>query len=167
MKKPDGILRQAIIDGEYRYSLIRNWSWSKLNLLFVMLNPSKADETIDDATIRWCMSFARRWDFGGIEVCNLWPYRATNPMDLTVAITMGMDAGAMAYNDEALLRAFDNHSWGIAAWGCHEGAATRAAEVRALAASVGCKLWTLGLTADGSPRHPLRQRLDTVPAEYS
>lgn len=63
----------------YRYELFRLWDASKPIVMFIMFNPSVADEEIDDATIRRCIGFARDWGYGGIEVCNLYAYRSTKP----------------------------------------------------------------------------------------
>lgn len=71
--------------GTYRYWLCREWSPGLDSLVWLMLNPSTADATQDDPTIRRCMGFARRWGYGGITVVNLYAYRATNPRDLLTA----------------------------------------------------------------------------------
>ena len=47
-----------------------------------MLNPSTADATEDDPTIRACMAFAERWECGWLDVVNLYAFRATDPADL-------------------------------------------------------------------------------------
>ena len=68
--------------GKYRYSLTRNWDSEKPKVLFIMLNPSTADADNDDPTIRRCINFAKYWGYGGLHVCNLFAYRATNPKEL-------------------------------------------------------------------------------------
>ncbi|MEO1593063.1 MAG: DUF1643 domain-containing protein [Cyanobacteria bacterium J06632_22] len=57
------IQRAALFDptGQYRYSLSRHWQPSGQPVVFVMLNPSRADAERDDPTIRACMQFARLW----------------------------------------------------------------------------------------------------------
>lgn len=82
-------------DGLYRYRLWRVWDRNLPTVLWVMLNPSKADAELDDATIRRCIGFAKQWGFlsrggeivgyGGIEVVNLFAFRATNPKELITA----------------------------------------------------------------------------------
>ena len=71
--------------GKFRYVLTRFWDYSKPLALFVMLNPSTADATRDDPTIRKCLGFARVHNAGAIAVVNLWAYRATSPKDLRTA----------------------------------------------------------------------------------
>lgn len=46
---------------EYRYKLWRTWDASKLPLNVIGLNPSTADETKNDPTIRRCIQFAIDW----------------------------------------------------------------------------------------------------------
>jgi hypothetical protein len=67
---------------KYRYSLTRVWNKSKPKIMFLMLNPSTADEVNDDPTIRRCIDFAKTWGFGGLYVCNLFAFRSTDPKGL-------------------------------------------------------------------------------------
>jgi hypothetical protein len=46
---------------------------------FIGLNPSTADETNDDPTLRKCMKFAQRWGYGALCMTNLFAFRATEP----------------------------------------------------------------------------------------
>ena len=46
------------IDDDYRYRLSRLWNADKSIVAFVMLNPSTADATTDDPTIRRCLNYA-------------------------------------------------------------------------------------------------------------
>lgn len=67
--------------GQYRYFLSRKWKKGK-GCVFVMLNPHKANESLNDPTIIRCIGFARDWGYGGIEVVNLFGYCCKNPIDL-------------------------------------------------------------------------------------
>jgi Uncharacterized protein conserved in bacteria len=55
----NNILRKAkfSIDKKHRYELSRHWDLSKSDILFIMLNPSIANEDIDDPTIKRLISF--------------------------------------------------------------------------------------------------------------
>jgi hypothetical protein len=47
-----------------------------------MHNPSTAGSIENDKTIETCIAFARLWQYGGICVGNLIPYRCTDPSNL-------------------------------------------------------------------------------------
>lgn len=53
-----------------RYSLFRKWS-DKPITVWIMLNPSVADEKRDDKTILKCIKFSKNWGYGGLYVINL------------------------------------------------------------------------------------------------
>ena len=69
-------------DKLYRYQLLRVWDETLPRVLFVMLNPSTADATKDDPTIRRVISFAKSWGYGGVYVGNLFAFRSTDPKGL-------------------------------------------------------------------------------------
>src|SRR5688572_12745487 len=80
----DRVMRTAILseDQKYRYLLGRRWQEGIGSVTFVMLNPSTADHVVDDRTIKRCMDFARSWGHSGLEVVNLYAFRATDPDEL-------------------------------------------------------------------------------------
>lgn len=47
--------------------------------MFIGLNPSTADESKDDPTIRRCIRFAKDWGYGGLLMMNAFAFRATDP----------------------------------------------------------------------------------------
>ena len=67
---------------KYRYSLYRIWDKKKKFVLFIGLNPSTADEGMDDPTIRRCSGYAQNWGYGGFMMVNLFAYRTTFPSNL-------------------------------------------------------------------------------------
>ena len=78
------MLSDAVISecGRYRYMLTRQWAGGHTStgtwlLPIIMLNPSTADASIDDPTIRRCAAFAKREGWHGIRVVNLFAFRAT------------------------------------------------------------------------------------------
>jgi hypothetical protein len=143
----------AIFDGPYRYLLWRRWD-DAATLLFVMLNPSMADARRDDPTIRRCLGFARAWGFGGVEVVNLFAWRATAPRDLLRARDpIGPD------NDRVIAAAAGRAQAVIAAWGNHGEHRDRDRQVAELLASAAAAApRCLGATGRGAPRHPLYVR---------
>lgn len=69
--------------GNYRYVLDRDKGRNPL--LFMMLNPSTADVSLDDPAIRRCRRFALENDYSGIDVVNLFAFRATKLKELFAA----------------------------------------------------------------------------------
>lgn len=140
--------------GRFRYWLSRHWEPGERALPIIMLNPSTADSSNDDPTIRRCMSFARREDFGGIRVVNLFAFRATSPDDMKAAPDPFGPEGSNSINNVlAAAKLLDIPV--LAAWGAHGGHLDRAASVITSAKGYGVRLLCLGTTAAGHPRHPL------------
>ena len=46
-----------------------------------MLNPSTADHQKDDPTIQRIIKFTRSWNYGGLVVVNVFPYRSPSPKE--------------------------------------------------------------------------------------
>ena len=65
--------------GRYRWWLWRQWHRQRPLLLFVGLNPSRADGARDDATLRRLVGFARQWDYGALLVLNLFACISPSP----------------------------------------------------------------------------------------
>lgn len=158
------IERDACISacGHYRWSLSREWDWQKPWLGWIMLNPSTADASTDDPTIRRCMRFAIDWGYGGIAVRNLFAFRATDPDELLRAVNPVGDQ-----NNAAILDLWDVCPKVVAAWGAFPQAAPRAAEVCRAIAGHGFQLHCLGVTKSGAPVHPLYIPSDRTAVEYS
>lgn len=113
-----------------------------------MLNPSQADETRDDPTIRQARARGRQAGFAGLIVWNLFAYRATLPADLKrAADPIG------PHNDDAIALALDLSARTIVAWGNHGAHLGRDRTV--LEGCAGRKLAALGTTGANQPRHPL------------
>ncbi|WP_380925406.1 DUF1643 domain-containing protein [Sphingomonas leidyi] len=154
--KGGGIARAAEISpcGQFRYRLSRIWDEGAHLLPIIMLNPSTADASIDDPTIRRCMAFARREGLGGIEVANLFAFRTSSPAAMKgAADPIGPD------NNRRLGDLFEaSAGYGVpvlAAWGVHGDHLERAREVVGWAKHHGAALVCLGITREGHPRHPL------------
>ena len=118
-----------------------------------MLNPSTADASRDDPTIRRCVGFARRWRFGGVVVVNLFALRATEPRALREALRPIGRA-----NDRHIRRAAARAAVVVIAWGAHGVFGERARAVERMLSRR--ELRCLGRTRSGEPRHPLYLRRD-------
>lgn len=144
--------------GKYRYLLTRDSEVAapdRGTALFLMLNPSTADATLDDPTIRRCRSFARAWGCAGLSVANLYAFRATRPADLWQADDpIGPD------NDALLGRLAAEYGDIVCAWGAN-AKTDRVLAVAETLINAGARLWCFGTTKDGQPRHPLYVKGDT------
>ncbi len=140
----------AVFDktGRHRYHLWRTWGEGPV-VAFVMLNPSLADAERDDPTIRRCLGFAQAWGYGRLEVVNLFSWRAADPASLSrCARPNGPD------NDACVTTAATRADLVVAGWGDRGRLFDRDLEVKALLIGV-CRPMCLGVTRQGSPRHPL------------
>ena len=146
-------------DRRYRYALWRMWGGPACDVLaFIGLNPSTADENIDDPTIRRCMGFARLIGCQGIFMLNLFGYRSTDPKALTQ-----VDDPVGPANDSAIRRFCGRpFVWTVAAWGAGGALQGRDKAVLGMVDEVYC----LGLTKAGQPRHPLYVKGDTELVRY-
>jgi hypothetical protein len=134
--------------GTWRYLLWRALSPRAGFVGMGLLNPSQADETRDDPTIRQCRARARQAGLAGLLVWNLFALRATFPPDLKrVSDPVGPD------NDDAISLALEVSSRTILAWGNHGGHLGRDRAV--LARCTGTQIAVLGFTGAGHPHHPL------------
>ncbi len=149
-------------DRRYRYLLKRRVGTSQSRVLFIMLNPSVADEERNDPTIRRCIGFARSWGFGLLEVVNLFALMSTDPKGLLDAEDpVGPDTDATI---QAALQRADRV---ILAWGNHGSRhRERAAHVTKMALDLSTP-HHLGLTKLGFPRHPLMVPSNTVPSPFA
>ncbi|KVP17103.1 DUF1643 domain-containing protein [Burkholderia ubonensis] len=147
----------------YRYALWRHWGAlpGTVDLgyaMFVGLNPSTADETNDDPTIRRCIAFAQSWGYSGVCMVNLFAFRATYPADLLQA------SDPVGPENDAWLKHFAHHaSVVIAAWGVHGTHLARDAAVKELLPQLHC----LRRTKDGHPGHPLYLPKTLVPQPFA
>ncbi|REA00199.1 hypothetical protein DEQ92_20310 [Haloferax sp. Atlit-6N] len=140
-------------DGTYRYRLSRTWNTDKPAVAFVMLNPSTADATSDDPTIRRCLGFAKDWGFGSLVVANLFALRSTDP-----AVLAGHTDPVGPENDAYLQDVCDSAEQVVVAWGAKGSLNGRAEAVADLLDDY--DLYALDTTKAGHPAHPLYQPAD-------
>ena len=135
-------------DGKYRYLLSRKWSdrLAIRRIMWIMLNPSTADALKDDPTIRRCIQFSRDWGFDEMRVCNLYAYRATKPKDLPSSWPerFGPENGVFLWNTSHACATI------VCAWGVNGKRLTAPVDLDPTK-----KLWCLGKTKGGYPKHPL------------
>ncbi len=132
--------------GQYRYRVWRRWIPSGTTALFIGLNPSTADESRDDPTLRRCREFTLSWGYGGFTIVNLFAYRATDP-----TILSKVEDPVGPRNDAWIKQCAKASDIVIAAWGNHGLHAGRGKAVRKLIPEMYC----LRINRTGEPAHPL------------
>lgn len=152
----DGNIAIFSPDRTKRYVLTRKTGEQDKVLVGIGLNPSTANAFQNDPTIRRGIGFAQRERCGLYAMLNTDAFRATDPKDLFSAAARGEDVTG-EHNDAAIAFVFEQlepDDIALAAWGVHvrRGRADRVAELaRAARVPMSC----LGVTQNGSPKHPL------------
>lgn len=189
VREPDGMLCGAMFDKEERcrFALTRVWDGdlSKKTALFVMLNPSTADEKVDDPTIRRCVGFARREGCGGLMVVNLSAWRATKPSEMLAQVAAGNDqqdkntaviqwawSRLLHWDSDRVLDQLTGDAAGdspvIMAWGATSNDLLDKRKRMILRRFwVERRVKCLGQTSKGEPRHPLMVRADQPLEPYT
>lgn len=127
--------------------------------MFIMLNPSTADETKDDPTIRRCIGYARRWGFGKLTVCNIFAYRSTDPRVLfELDDPIGLDN--LAYLRQEVRQTVIGGGIIICAWGAHGEYWGQGDRVINLIKEIGVQPYCLKMTQGNQPSHPLYLKAD-------
>lgn len=138
-------------DRLYRYMLLRWWGEGEVDYakcaFFIGLNPSTADETLNDPTIVREMDFARQWGFPGMLKGNLFGFRATDPK-----IMKQQRDPVGPGNDAWLVSLHQGTSLTVCAWGNHGTFMARGLQVMGM-------LWNdlhcFKVTKANQPIHPL------------
>ena len=140
---------------QYRYRLERFASPHATVTAVIMVNPSTADATVDDATIRKLIGFGRANEWGHIIVGNLFAYRATDVRELgKVPDPVGPE------NDDHLIKIMAEADQVVFAWGpiskVPKMRRNRWMDVAGIAHGSGLDPVCIGPPARcGHPKHPL------------
>lgn len=151
--------------GAYRYRLERHALTGAGAVAWIMVNPSTADATQDDATIRKVIGFSNRMGAGWAIVGNKFAYRATDVRELKVCRDpTGPD------NDAHLAAIISEAPTVVVAWGplakLPKHLHCRWRTVARIADDIGRPLMCFGTAQDGHPRHPLMLAYDTPLVEW-
>jgi hypothetical protein len=144
----------------HRFSLSRVWDDSLPAFIVIGLNPSTADETEDDPTIRRCIAFAKREGCGSLIMLNLFSFRATDPKELKQynGISLSDDGRNYRLAKEIVSREFAKGAIIVCAWGVGGALYDTGHYFRMLLGKYPLKC--LGHTKEGHPRHPLYIKAD-------
>lgn len=137
-------------DRKYRYTLWREWDKSKGTVAFVGLNPSTADETRNDPTVRRCINYAKMWGYGKMFMLNIFGFRATDPKVMKAEKSpVGPD------NMQKIMDTVKECDLVVGCWGSHGVHSEQGRLVWDVLNSEGVKVHTFGVTKSGHPKHPL------------
>lgn len=154
--------------GRYRYWLTREWDDNGMPpCVFVMLNPSTADDKIDDPTIRRCINFAKKWGYGKLIVVNIFAVRSTDPIQLykqdDPVGEQNMDYVKRAVR-ETQRSEYPEPGIVICGWGVHGAYMQQGEHALGWIEGEQAVPRALRVTKSGHPTHPLYIPADTVPA---
>ena len=138
---------------EFRYTLHHRWDELFADARYVMfcgLNPSTADESELDPTLRRVRGFTSREGFSSFVMTNLFAYRATDP-----AAMLAHHAPVGPENDHWIQETARQATLIVAAWGADGGHLGRDSAVISILAGVGKPIYCLGHTTNKKPLHPL------------
>ena len=154
MEKKANISKDKI----YRYTLSRTWDSTKPTVLFIGLNPSIADENIDDPTVTRCINFAKDWGYGTLLMANLFAFRSTYPKEIyLIDDPIGKD------NDHYILECVKQSDLIIACWGNNGTYMGREKIIKELVPNLYC----LQKNKNGTPHHPLRLPRNITPIPFN
>lgn len=152
------------MDRKYRWELHRRWDMdeSGLIILWIMLNPSTADEHVNDRTISRCIDFSKRWGYSGLMIGNLYGLRTPKPTELFKhPDPLGKD------NDFYLGYMIASANAILVAWGS-DAELERARTVHDMIRQRSkLQPMCLAMNEDGMPRHPLYVRAETEPVTWN
>ena len=141
----------------YRYWLKREWDSELPTCAFICLNPSTADASTDDPTLRRITHFATDWGYGSVWVVNLFAFRSTDPTGL-----MHIEDPVGARNNYWLRKITKEAELAVAAWGNLGRYLERDKWMVRHRADLHC----LGITKSSMPKHPLYCPQNAIPTLY-
>lgn len=147
-------------DHKYRYALWRKWKLNSTNhIMFIGLNPSRANETFNDPTITRLINFSKDWGYDGMYMANLFAWRTPyteylKSMDLTPYVGDNTDGWIQ------LMAADSSHV--VICYGAFDVIKRDIAVIKLIDKPLFC----FGKNANGSPKHPLYLKKTTKLIEY-
>src|SRR5207302_4756168 len=127
----------------YRYSLSRVFESGSGTCNFVMLNPSTADGTTNDCTVRRAMGYSFDWGYRALHVTNIFALRSRDPKKLYDSV----EPVGGEENDHWIKRRAKEADEVICAWGWHGNHLDRGTRAIELILEAGKQPLALRLTA--------------------
>ena len=150
---------------KYRYALGRRWKATGGTCLWVMLNPSTADHSREDPTVRRVIGYSVAWGYGAMVIVNLWPIRSPSPDNIFFGDRRD-SLGPDGVNDGFILNYADQSEMVMCAWGAHGQKLGQGEKMRQTLVSGGLRLHALRFTKSGQPCHPLYLPKKLEPTEW-
>lgn len=151
--------------GQYRYRLERDVQMDGLTFAYFGVNPSTADATINDATVRKWIGFTKVNGGRRFIVGNVFAFRSTD-----VKALMRADDPIGPENHAHLMQIAADADVLVPCWGDTKkvtGALRHAfGHLFVELVATGKPVRTFGLTASGDPKHPLMLGYDTPLADW-
>lgn len=147
-------------DRKYRYALWRIWDKDAPKVMFIGLNPSTANETGNDATIKRVIALTKAWGYGGVYMLNCFPYVSTDPKKLLPNMTEEQDKLNSFWMEKCA-------GWSekiVFAWGAFKVVRLFGKMDEIIKKFPGA--YCLKINNDGSPQHPLFIPVKTIPIIY-
>lgn len=159
------------VDGRLRWTLTRSWGDGPA-VCFIGVNPSAADHTKDDPTVRRWTHFAAAWGYRRFVAVNLYPFRTPSVAEcrrLADWERNGPDWYARDDIDqnldivvrEAKAAALTVACWGGSAW--DEMWVEHVVEHIETGEAPWPALHCFGRTESGAPKHPMARGLHRIP----
>lgn len=150
----------------YRYRLWEIWDRTKPIVLYIMLNPSTADEVKNDPTVERCSRRAELLGCGGFRIANIFAWRSTDPKALydtaidpisePPVVVGGVTLSVKnMMNDQFIRTQALGANLVICGWGEHGAHMGRGDGVMAMLRNANVKPHALRLNKSGQPAHPL------------
>ena len=151
-------------DRTHRFTLFRHWGNPEDYACGISMNPSGAAEDVGDPTVDGMARRAREyWGVGAYYQLNVMSIRGTYSADLAKTTVVNLPE-----NDDWIRRIAAGARLVVVSWGNPGHASGRGPAVEALlrAACDPAKVFCFGRNKNGSPVHPLYQRLDAPLRPY-
>ena len=132
--------------------------------MFLMLNPSVADEQQSDRTVTRCKKYAEGWGYYTLNVCNIFALRSQDR-----DVLKGHEDPIGSLNDYWIKKTAEQANMIICAWGTYGELRDRGPRVLHMLEEEGHsdKMFHLGsLTVNGHPTHPLYKAADIELVKY-
>ena len=155
-----GLYRYRLERGDFMRDLASTNELAGKTVAFFGVNPSTADASLDDATVRKWIGFCRRWGAERFIVGNVFAFRATDVKALTTAAEpIGEEnwdhIAKIAADADVLIPCWGNRSK------VPKGYRNRFERTLRHIRAQGKPVMAFGFTASGDPLHPLMLGYDT------